>query len=59
MEKGEYKSLYLKPKPDQFDEEMLNEHSVVVSGVITVMAIDIKKAPPREKPPVEVLSDSE
>lgn len=75
VEKGEYKSLYLKPKPEQFDEEMLDERSVLVSGIITVTAfylgcehpsllvrvdeIDIRKAPPREKPPVEVLSDSD
>ena len=39
VEKGEYKSLYLKPKLDKFDEEMLDERSVVVSGVITVTAI--------------------
>ena len=74
VEKGEYRILYLKTKPDQFDEEMLDEHSVVVSGIITVTAIymgcehpspfvrvdeiDIKKAPPREKPKVEVLSEN-
>ena len=75
VEKGEYKTLYLKPKPEQFDEDMLDERSVVVSGVITITAIylgcehpsllvrvddiDIKKAPPREKPKVEVLSDDD
>ena len=75
VKKGEYKSLYLKPKPEQFDEDLLDERFVLVSGILTVTAIymgcehqslfvrvdeiDIKKAPPREKPPVEVLSDSD
>ena len=39
VEKGEYRTLYLKPKPDQFDNGMLDEGSVVVSGLITVTAI--------------------
>ena len=64
VEKGEYKTLYLKPKPDQFDQGVLDERSVIVSGLITITAIylgcehpsllvrvddiDIKKAPSRE-----------
>ena len=39
VEKGEYKTLYLKPKPDQFDEDVLDERYVVVSGIITITAI--------------------
>lgn len=75
VERSGYRSLYLKLKPDQFEDEMLNEPSVLVSGIITVTAIytdtehppllvrvdemEIKKAPPRAKPKVEVLSDDD
>ena len=75
VEKGEYKTLYLKPKPDQFDDDMLDEGSVVVSGLITVTAIykghehpsllvrvdeiEIKKAPPRENPEVRALCEDD
>ena len=75
VEKDEYKTLYLKPKPDQFDEDMLDVKSVVVSGMVTVTAIykgcespsllvrvdeiDIKKAPPREKPAVKALCEDD
>ena len=71
VEKDEYKTLYLKLKPDQFDDDMLDVKSVVVSGLITVTAIykghehpsllvrvdelDIQKAPPRGKPEVKAL----
>ena len=75
VEKDEYKTLYLKPKPDQFDEDMLDVKSVVVSGLITIIAIykghehpsllvrvdeiEIKKAPPRGKPEVRALCDDD
>ena len=75
VEKGEYKTLYLKPKPDQFDEDMLDVKSVVVSGLITVTAIykghehpsllvrvdqlEIEKAPPRERPEVKPLCEDD
>ena len=65
--------MYLKPK--EFDEDMLDVEYVLVSGIITVTAVylghehpslivrvdemDIKNAPPREKPKVEVLSDDD
>ena len=73
VEKDGYKTLYLKPK--EFDEDMLDEQYVLVSGIITVTAIylgskhpslivrvdemDIKNAPPCEKPKVEVLFDGD
>ena len=75
VEKDEYKTLYLKLKPDQFDEGMVDVKSVMVSGLMTVTAIykghehpsllirvdeiDIKKAPPREKPAVKALCDDD
>ena len=75
VEKDEYKTLYLKLKPDQFDEDMLDVESVVVSGLITVTAIckghehpsllirvdevEIKKAPPRERPKVKALCEDD
>ena len=75
VEKNGYKTLYLKLKPDQFDEDMLDVKSVVVSGLITVTAIykghehpsllvrvdelDIQKAPPRERPEVKALCDDD
>ena len=75
VEKDEYKTLYLKLKPDQFDEDMSDVGSVVVSGLITVTAIykghehpsllvrvdeiDIRKAPPRERPTVVALCDDD
>ena len=73
VEKDEYNTLYLKPKPYQFDEDMLDVGPVVVSGLITVTAIykghehpsllvrvdeiDIQKAPPRERPKVKPLCE--
>ena len=73
VEKDDYKTLYLKLKSDQFDEEMIDVKSVVVSGMVTVTAIykgcespsllvrvdeiDIKKAQPREKPAVKALCE--
>ena len=39
VERDEYKTLYLKLKPGQFGEDMLDVESVVVSGLITVTAI--------------------
>ena len=75
VEKDEYKTLYLKLKPVQFDEGMLDVESVVVSGLITVTSIykghehpsllvrvdeiDIQKAPPRERPKVRALCDDD
>ena len=75
VEKDEYKTLYLKLKPDQFDEDMLDVKSVVVSGLITITAIykghehpsllvrvdeiDIQKAPPRERSTVVALCDDD
>ena len=75
VEKDDFKTLYLKPKPDQFDEGMLDVGSVVVSDLITVTAIykghehpsllvrvdeiDIQKAPPRQKPKVRALCDDD
>ena len=75
VEKGGYRTLHLKPKPDQFDGDMLDEGSVVVSSLITVTAIykgnehpsllvrvdkiEIKKAPPREKPEVRALCEDD
>ena len=75
VEKDEYKTLYLKLKSDQFDEEMIDVGSVVVSGLMTVSAIYkgyehpsllirvdeicIKKAPKREKPKVTALCDDD
>ena len=75
VEKDEYKTLYLKLKPGQFDEGMLDVKSVVVSGLITVTAIykghehpsllvrvdeiDIKKAPKRGRPEVKPLCDDD
>ena len=75
VEKDEYKTLYLKPKPSQIDEDMLDVGFVLVSGLITVTAIykghehpsllirvdglDIQKAPPREKPTVMALCDDD
>ena len=75
VEKDEYKTLYLKLKPDQFDEGRLDVGSVMVSGLITVTSIykghehpsllirvdeiDIKKAPPHEKPKVKALCDDD
>ena len=71
VEKNGYKTLYLKLKPGQFDDDMLDVESVVVSGLITVTAIykghehpsllvrvdelEIEKAPPRERPEVKPL----
>ena len=45
FERDEYKTLYLKLRPDQFDEDMLDVESVLVFGLITVTAI--YKARPR------------
>ena len=75
IEKDDYKTLYLKLKSDQFDEEMVDVKSVVVSGLVTVTAIykghehpsllirvdeiDIKNAPPREKPAVVALCEDD
>lgn len=75
VEKGEYRTLYLKPKPEQFNKNFLNEKAVLVSGVITVTAIflgskdssllimvnemTITKAPPREPKKPVVLLDSD
>ena len=75
VEKDKYKTLYLKLKPDQFDDDMLDVKSVVVFGLITVTAvykghehpsllvrvdeIGIQKAPPREKPEVKPLCDDD
>ena len=75
VEKNGYKSLYLKLKPEQFDEGMLDVKSVVVSGLITITAIykghehpsllvrvdelDIQKAPPREKSEVKPLCEDD
>ena len=71
VEKDEYKTLYLKLKSDQFDEDRVDVQSVVVSGLMTVSAIykgcehpsllirvdeiDIK----REKPKVKALCDDD
>ena len=75
VEKDEYKTLYLKLKPGQFDEDMLDVESVVVSGLITVTAIykghehpsllvrvdelNIQKAPPRERRKVKPLCEDD
>ena len=75
FERDEYKTLYLKLKPAQFDEDMLDVGSVVVSGLITVTTIykghehpsllvrvdelEIKKSPPRERPKVKPLCDDD
>ena len=75
VEKDVYKTLYLKLKPDQFDEDMLDVKSVVVSGLFTITAIykghehpsllvrvdelEIKKAPPRERPRVKALCEDD
>ena len=39
IQKDDYKTLYLKLKSDQFDEEMVDVKSVVVFGLVTVTAI--------------------
>ena len=74
VEKGEYRALYLTPKPEQFDQKMINEKAVMASGVITVTAIYLGDSPsllididkltivkaPLQKPKKRViLSDSE
>ena len=75
VEKDEHKTLYLKLKPGQFDEDMLDVESVVVSGLITVTAIykghehpsllvrvdelNIQKAPPRERRKVKPLCEDD
>ena len=75
VKKDVYKTLYLKLKPDQFDEGMVDVKYVLVSGLITITAIykgcespsllvrvdeiEIKKAPPREKPKVKALCDDD
>ena len=75
VEKDVYKTLYLKLKPGQFDEGMLDVKSVVVSGFFTITAIykgyehpsllvrvdelEIKKAPPRERPRVKALCEDD
>ena len=75
IEKDVYKTLYLKLKPGQFDEGMVDVKYVLVSGLITITAIykgcespsllvrvdeiEIKKAPPHEKPKVRALCDDD
>ena len=75
VEKDEYKTFYLKLRPGQFDEDMVDVKHVLVSGLITITAIykghehpsllirvdeiEIKKAPPREKPKVRALCDDD
>lgn len=38
-EYDDYKTLYLKPKEGQFDNDFLDEGPVLVSGVITVTSV--------------------
>ena len=45
VEKGEYRTLYLKPQPERFEENMIDEKAVMVSGVITVAAIYLNETP--------------
>ena len=45
VEKGEYRTLYLRPQPERLEENMIDEKSVMVSGVITAAATYLGATP--------------